>query len=251
MSRFIFILVLLIPLALLLTSGDAFAQEYQPLVGIPGLDFPPPEEGEVPQYIGTYINTLFSLAISIGGLIAVFKIIFAGAQYMLTDLVTSKESALKDIRGAFLGLLILLGMVLVFREINPDILRLDVFRSGTILQNQFEVGSTGFVTVGDTTTITLPADSADNIERRAALIEEARQRCIDRGDVPSKIDGRSAITCLPTKTDIEKGGTIKFCAENGKELGDKFIEVKTKCEAGGGTFRRTERGGLCNSGVCE
>jgi hypothetical protein len=52
---------------------------------------------------------------------AVVKIIFAGVKYMLSDLVTSKEAAKKDIRGALIGLLIVLGAVLILNTINPQL----------------------------------------------------------------------------------------------------------------------------------
>ncbi len=93
----------------------ASAQSFIPLVGIPGLEDPSTQD------FGEYINALYRLAISIAGLLAVLKIIAAGAKYMLTDVVTSKAAAKSDIKGALLGLLIVIGAVVLLNTINPEI----------------------------------------------------------------------------------------------------------------------------------
>ncbi len=59
------------------------------------------------------------MSISIAALLAVVKIIIAGAKYMLSDIVTTKGEAKKDIRGALLGLLLIIGAVIILNTINP------------------------------------------------------------------------------------------------------------------------------------
>ncbi len=86
-----------------------------PLVGIPGI--PNPSDLK----FGDYINSLYRLAISIAALLAVFKIVIAGAKYMLDDVVTHKQEAKDEIRGALVGLLIILGAVLILNTVNTDI----------------------------------------------------------------------------------------------------------------------------------
>ncbi|MEY2665398.1 MAG: hypothetical protein RLZZ480_503, partial [Candidatus Parcubacteria bacterium] len=56
-----------------------------------------------------YINLLYKISISLAALLAVVKIMIAGAKYMLTDVVTSKSEAKSDIKGALLGLLLIIG----------------------------------------------------------------------------------------------------------------------------------------------
>jgi len=70
-----------------------------------------------------YINAVYLMFISIAALIAVVKIIIAGVKYMFTDIVTQKGEALNDIKGALLGLLIILSAVVVLTIINPDLTR--------------------------------------------------------------------------------------------------------------------------------
>ena len=76
-----------------------------------------------------YIEILLQLAIGIAALLVVLRIIWAGVQYMLSEVVTSKEAAKKSIGGALLGLIIILASVLILNTINPNLTRLDVLQS--------------------------------------------------------------------------------------------------------------------------
>ena len=87
-----------------------------PLVGIPGVS-----GGSMSELI----NALYLVAISVAALLAVVKIVVAGAKYMLSDVVTNKQDAIKDIRGALLGLLIVLAAFLILSTINPQLLELE------------------------------------------------------------------------------------------------------------------------------
>ena len=91
------------------------AVEYAPLVDIPYLT-----GGGVSDF-SSFINTLYALSISIAALLAVVKIIIAGMKWMLSDVVTNKSEAKKDIQSALLGLLIIIAAVLIISVINPDI----------------------------------------------------------------------------------------------------------------------------------
>lgn len=105
---------------LLLVPVFAFATEYQPLAGsIPGLSNT--------DDLGSYVNALFNLAMMFGVIISVIIISYSGFEYMTIDAVTKKGMAKKRIRQAVTGLLMLLATYLVFNQINPDILKLEVF----------------------------------------------------------------------------------------------------------------------------
>lgn len=112
-----FILTILIPFSV-------FGQEFVPLVGIPGI-----KENE--QDIGPYINALFTLAIAAAAILAVIKIILAGVKYMFSEVVGDKSQAKKDILGAILGLLLILGSITVLNEINPSLTNFKIFRNAT------------------------------------------------------------------------------------------------------------------------
>lgn len=108
------LLIAVIPTVVLAQTPTGFI----PLVGVPGLE-------ANNTNIGTYINALYTLSISIAALLAVIKIIIAGVKYMLSDVVTSKADAKSDIQGALVGLLIVISAVVILETINPQ---LRVFR---------------------------------------------------------------------------------------------------------------------------
>lgn len=76
-----------------------------------------------------YINALYVLAISLAAILAVIKLIMAGTQYMLTDIVTKKQNAKDNIKGALLGLVIILVAVTILNTINPNLTNLNILRN--------------------------------------------------------------------------------------------------------------------------
>lgn len=94
---------------------------FVPLTAIPGVT---PGAG-----VAGYINALFLIIIGLGGMFAVIKIAIAGVKYMLSDVVTDKSEAKKDITGALLGLLILLAGTVVLLTIYPGLTNIDVLRN--------------------------------------------------------------------------------------------------------------------------
>ena len=122
---------------LTLLPAVALAQdtEFVPLVGIPFVDT------SKDLTLGDYVNGLYLAAISIAAFLAVVKIIFAGVQYMLSEVVTDKAQAKKSIYGAIIGLLIVLGAFLILNTINPNLTNLTNLDGPTL---QTEGGNTNF-----------------------------------------------------------------------------------------------------------
>lgn len=76
--------------------------------------------------LGPFMNKVFMGAISLGAILAVFRLAWAGFTYMASDLPGVKSSA-KDIIGdTMLGLFLLLGIWVILYQINPDILKLKI-----------------------------------------------------------------------------------------------------------------------------
>jgi hypothetical protein len=119
------IIIFLIILPLLLYAPTVFAQEpcdggFCPLVrSLPGVS-------DITS-LSDVINALFGIIIGLGALLAVIMIMIGGFEYMASDAITSKESGRKKMLDAVIGLLLILGTVLFFSTINPDILRLEIF----------------------------------------------------------------------------------------------------------------------------
>jgi len=112
-AKYLFVLTLL----LLLPVAAIEAQGAVRMVGIP---FEPTGNTSVQAYI----QALYRLAIGVAALLAVVKLILAGAKYILSDVITQKEDAKQDIRSAIIGLLIVLSAALILSTINPNLLNL-------------------------------------------------------------------------------------------------------------------------------
>ncbi len=114
-KKVVSIVVFVVPIIILIvTPALALANEpFVPIVGIPGVSATPD--------FNSYVNALYLLSISLAALLAVVKIILAGVQWMFSDVVTDISLAKQNIRGALIGLLIVMSAVLVLRTINPDL----------------------------------------------------------------------------------------------------------------------------------
>jgi hypothetical protein len=132
------------------------AQDYEPLVGVPLLN-------RDATSFQDYIDILLTAAIGIAALMVVLRIIWAGVQYMLSEVVTSKEEAKRSIGGALLGLLIILASVVILTTINPNLARLDVLQSAPTVRGGG--GSLQPVTT-DTTGYSAAQAEADACEAR-------------------------------------------------------------------------------------
>jgi hypothetical protein len=102
------------------------AQEFVPLVGIPFIDNVD-VGGTASTRLSAYASAFYIAAISLGAVVAVLKIIFAGVKYMLSDVITDKSQAKTDIKGALLGLILIIGAVLMLNTISPNITALQAF----------------------------------------------------------------------------------------------------------------------------
>jgi Type IV secretion system pilin len=142
------------------TPWVSLAQEltYTPLVGIPGV-----ATGAAFTF-DTFINSIYALSITIAALLAVIKIIIAGVKWMLTDVVTSKEEAKKDIKGALFGLLIVLSAVLIISVINKDILEVDlgITRAPNLQEDNSNLNLGGNGSGGGSNTATVPGTVVSN-----------------------------------------------------------------------------------------
>lgn len=103
------------------------AENFQPLVGIPGVT--DSETGSLNlegNGFGNYVNAMYAVAIGVAGVLAVIKLIIAGAKYMLSEIVSTKQDAKNDIKWALIGLLVVLGAVLILTTINADLTNTDI-----------------------------------------------------------------------------------------------------------------------------
>ncbi len=152
---------------------------YQPVVQIPRLN--PPT-----QTTDQYVNALYLLSITVAELLAVVKIIFGGVKWMFSDVVTSKQSAIEDIRGAIFGLLIVLATVLILETVNPNLTRLNFLENAQPLN----------ITITNPQGETAPEPVAIGEERsfgpgQSSAMERFKQGC--EGKIVTVTGGRGGV----------------------------------------------------------
>jgi|GEM_PF-1981433 len=108
--------------------------------------------------LASYINNVFKIVLSVGGILAVLRIAYAGYMYMgSADMWGNKQHAKEILADAIIGLLLLFGIYLILNQINPNLLNLD------ILKNINGSGaSTNTSTPGNGTPPPLQSTSPDN-----------------------------------------------------------------------------------------
>jgi len=80
--------------------------------------------------VGGMVQTAFTMALSLGAILAVLRIVYAGYLYMgSADMWSSKGRAKEVFGDAIIGLLILFAVWIILNQINPGILNIDVFRT--------------------------------------------------------------------------------------------------------------------------
>lgn len=85
------------------------------------------------------LNQAFQISISIGAILAMLRIGFAGYLYMgSADMWSSKSKAKEVFQNAIFGLLLLLAIYLILYQINPQILELKLLQTAPGLD---QVGS--------------------------------------------------------------------------------------------------------------
>ena len=77
----------------------------------------------------TLLNNSFKAAITLGAVLAVLRIAWAGYLYMASDIWSTKGEAKDILQNAVIGLLILLSIYLVLAQINPQLLNLNFLNS--------------------------------------------------------------------------------------------------------------------------
>jgi hypothetical protein len=101
---------------------------------------------------GTYLQTMYQIAVGLAALLAVLMLVIGGFQYMTSEAFNTKEQAKNRIWGAIGGLLLILASWLILNVINPELLEFDFgdLRSG--IEESVQGGSVGAETdtQGDT-----------------------------------------------------------------------------------------------------
>lgn len=118
--RFLLITVVA-SLPLLVLAAPDGTVKYEPLIAIQGVT-----DATRGGSFSAYVDFLYGLSIAIAALLAVIKIVVAGAKYMMSSLPGTKGDSKSEIQGALLGLLLILGAFLILNTINPALTKTTV-----------------------------------------------------------------------------------------------------------------------------
>jgi len=97
---------------------------YTPLEPIPGL----PQTGR--DFAG-FLNGMFKLMFTLGGMMAVASLVYGGITYMVSEIVNKKEWAKKQMQAALWGLALLAAAWLILYTINPQLINFN-FKPTTV-----------------------------------------------------------------------------------------------------------------------
>ena len=213
------LLILLIGVGLIV-GNTVFAQEaiYQPLVDLPRLDADQQSTEE-------YVNALYLLSITVAAFLAFVKILYGGIKWMFSDVVTSKESAKNDIKGALFGLLIVVSAVLILNTINTDLTNLNIFGDApSIAQTQADQEDQGEEAP------LVDAEIGDSIVTTGASSEEVahfNETC--PGVVNSVNDGTTTNTILSCDEEVDEVNSLPFSCSGNTCICSSGTEQSSEC----------------------
>ena len=153
----------------------------------------------------SYANALYRLAIGLAAVLTVIMLIWAGVQYMLSEVVTDKAAAKKTIQNSLLGLLIILSATLLLRTINPNLVELNFLKNAS---NTKEFGTV------DKPPVTTPDNFGPGMminysgkSISAAQLKKAREQCLRHSNAEFRSDpGNGIVHCSgPSLPPVEPG----------------------------------------------
>lgn len=214
----------------------ASAQGYTPIVGIPGVDS---------NALSTegYVTALYRLSITVACLLALYKIIFGGVKWALSDVVTDKGDAKKDIKSALLGLLIVLSAVLILNTINPNLTQLNIFGEGApsidsiegntpqpILDGNVSYPLTGPTSCASDQILTVDSSRSPVVRYCAPRTTSEPAFPVEDGEVAAKMSFQytciNPSTCvLPGDSGFSKDGAYAKCDELNGQLDDDLSRI--------------------------
>jgi hypothetical protein len=86
---------------------------------------------EQKDLLGPYLNNIFTMVLSVGAILAVLRIAYAGYLYMGTDMWSNKGKGKEVLGDAIIGLLLLLSVWLILNQINPNLLKIGINLNGS------------------------------------------------------------------------------------------------------------------------
>lgn len=105
-------------------QGTYNDEPYTPLAPLPGYPADGFDFSNKSCPLGQFMNTFIDIFIGIVAILSMIMIVMGGIEYVMSDLVTSKEEAKSRIQNAILGLILSLSIYIILNTINPNLLNL-------------------------------------------------------------------------------------------------------------------------------
>lgn len=216
----IFIRLILLLVLLVVGTQVADAQSYSTLIDAPFFDNGDEDADGEGRRVPRLLNGLYAALIALAAILAVLKIIVAGVKYMLSDVVTSKEDAKKDIKNSLLGLLIIMATYLILNVINPNLLNLNIFsniRPITIEEppqtpvdpNQAAVDDVVDTVIASTTDETVCGVRTENTKDNVRIVTANFTNC--KGGAEKTQPKLFSSFCRSKDGKLKNNGTISTC----------------------------------------
>ncbi len=163
-----------------------YSLKYVPMIDLPGVTNPNSSTS-----FASYASALYSVAIVVAALLAVIRLVIAGAKYMMTDVVSGKGQAINDIKGSLLGLLIIISAFVILNTINPNLTKISIV--GVIPNTSVSGdGMSGLIWTGGNTNVTTPGSSgAQDIQGQLSscsnlvMLPDGSRCCNDTNSCPA------------------------------------------------------------------
>lgn len=212
-----------VSVAFLVLTSITHGADYQPLVGIPEL-------AGGGTGLAAYFNKLYVITIAVGAILAFLKISIAGVKWSLSEIITEKSDAKNDIKGALLGLAILLVPFIVLNTIYGGLTSLNILQNADSVRVDLNASSrpapsTPVVTQGETTNNLSPIQLREMCEKGP------------NGQPTGNVYNLEQRTCTsPGTTPTPNGSvapflTVPLSEAQGYSSG-RFAEIKSQCPAG-------------------
>ena len=88
------------------------------------VDYKPAFPWEGAEGISGMVQKFYTMALAAVGVAALGALIYGAILWTVSEAVSSKQEAMEWIKGALLGLVLLLGAVLLLQTINPELVKL-------------------------------------------------------------------------------------------------------------------------------
>src|SRR3989344_1369172 len=176
--------------------------------------------------ISGIVQKFYTMALATVGVAALGALIYGAILWTVSEAVSSKQDAMEWIKGALLGLVLLLGAVLLLRTINPELVKLK--EPGLPKPAAMPPVSSTTYSGGNCSLYSIAVVSATVV-----------YKCSTNGRIFSITSGTFESADLEARRKCVEGCTGGSCSEASKSLKNSYT---VRCSVTGATFSNEQEG---------